>query len=530
MSALSRLAALSVTRRNVLASFAGKMSTALLSLAFTPLFSRLLGIEAYGLIGFSVTLNAALNLLDMGFSATMNREMAQLTVPLAAADALPDRETAEAAPNRNRQVEVPLARAQEAWTLVRTLERLYWPICLLIAVGITALAPLLAHRWVQVQRLHPITVQHAIVLMGLSLALQWPFTLYEGGLMGLQRQVLLNGLSVFVAVLRNVVPLVILRWSPSIVTYFAWQLVVSAVMTGSAWWSLRRALPAALSAPRFDAAVLRRVWKFAAGMAGITTVNLLITQADKGVLSRVFPLATLGYYTLAIGAAGAIYYLVAPLNNALFPRFVQMFAARETEPLAALYHAGCQAMAVIILPVGLVMAVFAPEVMLLWTRDPNTAAHTAPLLGWLAGGFVCNGIMTLPFSLQTAAGWTRLTLIVSAVWAALIVPLLLLLTRSFGPEGAAMVWFAMNFSHLFTIVPQMHRRLLPGELRRWYLHDLATPALAAGLVVLGCRHLLPLAENRIVLSAELVLVWICAVSAAMLVSPQARSLGKRRAV
>ena len=84
MTAVTRLASLSITRRNVLASFAGKMLTALLSLAFTPLFSRLLGMEAYGLIGFSITLNAALNLLDMGFSATMNREMAQLTVPLTA--------------------------------------------------------------------------------------------------------------------------------------------------------------------------------------------------------------------------------------------------------------------------------------------------------------------------------------------------------------------------------------------------------------------------------------------------------------
>ena len=519
ITAVSRLTALSITRRNVLASFAGKMLTALLSLAFTPLFSRMLGMEAYGLIGFSVTLNAALNLLDMGFSATMNREMAQLTVPLAAG-------TIQAA--RKVGVEIPPDRAAEARTLVRTLERVYWPVCLLIAFGIAALAPVLAHRWVHVQRLHPETVQRAILLMGLSLALQWPFTLYEGGLMGLQRQVLLNGIAVLVAVLRSIVPLMILRYSPSIVTYFLWQAVVSAVMTGSVWLALWRALPRSAERPRFDPRVLHRIWKFAVGMAGITTVNLLITQADKGVLSRVFPLTTLGYYTLAIGAAGAIYYLVAPLNNALFPRFVQMFAQNETAALARLYHAGCQAMSVIILPVGLVLAVFAPEVMLLWTHAPTTAAHTSRMVAWLAGGFVCNGLMTLPFSLQTAAGWTRLTLIVSAVWAAAIVPVLLLATHLFGPDGAAMVWFAMNFSHLFTIIPFVHQRLLKGEMARWYLQDTAIPALAAGLIVLTFRFLpLPFAANRIAASLWLIVVWGCAVSAAMLVSPQARSLRKQ---
>jgi hypothetical protein len=151
------------------------------------------------------------------------------------------------------------------------------------------------------------------------------------------------------------------------------------------------------------------------------------------------------------------------------------------------------------------------------------------MVAWLAGGFACNGLMTLPFSLQTAAGWTRLTLIVSALWAAAIVPLLLLATRIFGPEGAAMVWFAMNFSHLFTIVPFVHRRLLKGELARWYLHDIAVPALAAGLTVLLFRFLpTPMAGNRIGVSFWLVVVWLCAVSAAMLVSPQARSLRRQR--
>ncbi len=518
MSVVKHLGSLSLTRRNVLASFAGKMLTALLSLACTPLFSKLLGIEAYGLIGFSVTLNAALNLLDMGFSATMNREMAHLTVPIG---------DGNRASGGGSSVEIPAERALEARTLVRTLERVYWPICLLIALGIAVLAPVLTHRWVHVHRLHPITVQHAILLMGVSLALQWPFTLYEGGLMGLQRQVVLNSISVLVALLRNVVPLIFLRYTPSILTYFWWQLVVSGVMTGSVWWSLWRALPPSEKAACFDSAVLGRVWKFAAGMAGIATVNLLITQADKVVLSRELP--TLGYYTLAIGAAGALYYLVAPLNNALFPRFVQMFAQKETQSLARLYHAGCQAMSVIILPVGLVMAAFAPEVMLVWTRDTNTAAHTARLLVWLAGGFVCNGIMTLPFSLQTAAGWTRLTLIVSTAWAALIVPLLLVMTRRFGPEGAAMVWFLMNFSHLFVIVPLVHRRLLKGELAHWYLRDLARPAFAASLVVLAFRLLPePFIGSRIGTVLWLIVVWFCAVSAATLISPQARSLRKQR--
>ena len=516
MTAVARLTQLSITRRNVLASFAGKMLTALLSLAFTPPLQppvrhggvRADRVQRYPECGVESARHGIQRHHEPRDGAVDGREDRGRTFR--------QRERTDTCGTGHRS-ENPGAHAGAGLL----------PICLLIAVGTAALAPILANRWVHVQRLHPITAQHAIALMGLSLALQWPFTLYEGGLMGLQRQVLLNGISVLVALLRNVVPLLILRWSPSIVTYFAWQVVVSGVMTGSVWLSLWKALPSSPERPRFDPTVLRRIWKFAVGMAGITTVNLLITQADKGVLSRVFPLTTLGYYTLAIGAAGAIYYLVAPLNNALFPRFVQMLTQQDTVALARIYHAGCQAMSVIIVPVGLVMTIFGREVMLLWTRDATTASHTAALVGWLTAGFVCNGLMTLPFSLQTAAGWTRLTLVVSTAWAVAIVPMLLLATRRFGPEGAAMVWFVMNFSHLFTIVPFVHRRLLRGELARWYLQDVALPTLAAAAVVGAFRLMPPVTGNRTGVSLWLVVVWFCAVSAAMLVSPQARSLRRR---
>ena len=45
-----------------------------------PFYIKLLGIEAYGLVGFYVTLLAALQVLDLGISPTINREMARHSV------------------------------------------------------------------------------------------------------------------------------------------------------------------------------------------------------------------------------------------------------------------------------------------------------------------------------------------------------------------------------------------------------------------------------------------------------------------
>lgn len=54
--------------RNLLAGLANSIWTALIGLAVVPLYLKYLGIEAYGLIGFFVTTQALLQLLDMGLA------------------------------------------------------------------------------------------------------------------------------------------------------------------------------------------------------------------------------------------------------------------------------------------------------------------------------------------------------------------------------------------------------------------------------------------------------------------------------
>lgn len=65
---------------NLVANFAGTGWSALMQLLFIPVYIKLMGIEAYGLIGFYVTLQGALQILDFGLSPTMNREMARYSI------------------------------------------------------------------------------------------------------------------------------------------------------------------------------------------------------------------------------------------------------------------------------------------------------------------------------------------------------------------------------------------------------------------------------------------------------------------
>src|SRR5262249_36116507 len=73
---------------------------------------------------------------------------------------------------------------------------------------------------------------------------------------------------------------------------------------------------------------------------------------------------------------------------------------------------------------------------------------------------------------------------INVVLIVVLVPLLLVLTRHFGPVGAAMAWFGLHTIYLVVGTAVTHRFLLRGLARRWLTTDVAIPMLTA-LAVIG---------------------------------------------
>ncbi len=195
---------MTVVKRNIIANFAGQGWAALMALAFVPLYIKFLGIEAYGLIGFFAMLQGAFQILDLGLSQTMNREMARYS-------ALPD-------------------KAGEARDLVRTLEVGYWAIGIVISVGVITASPFIAGHWIKPGTIPVKTIHHAVMIMGVVAAFQWPLSFYDGGLMGLQKQVLSNSIKIGISTLSSFGAVFILwKVSPTITAFFTWQIIVSAL-------------------------------------------------------------------------------------------------------------------------------------------------------------------------------------------------------------------------------------------------------------------------------------------------------------
>lgn len=442
-----------------------------MSLAFVPLYIKFMGIESYGLIGIFTSLLALFSLLDMGLSTTLNRELARFS-------AVPD-------------------KAQDMRNLVRTLEYPYWGIAVLIGVAVVGLSGPIANYWVNTDKLTPATVKTALMIMGGVVAFRWPVSLYSGGLMGLQKQVLLNGINVFVATLQGFgATLVLWLISPTIQAFFVWQIFTSMVQVSLVAVFLWRGLPVSGHRSHFQKDSLLKIWRFAAGMTGISLTVIFLMQTDKIVLSKILSLKMFGYYTLATVVGQALYYFIGPVYTALFPKFSQLVSINDQNGLKELYHKGCQFMSVMILPAAIVVSFFSSEILLLWTGDPVTVANTHSIASILIIGTVLNGLMNLPYALQLAHGWTKLSLYTNIIAVIVLVPLIYFLAKQYGPVGAAFAWVILNSGYFLISIHIMHRRLLTDEKWRWYLNDVAVPMLTAITVAAIWRLLIPSEMSR----------------------------------
>jgi O-antigen/teichoic acid export membrane protein len=387
---------------------------------------------------------------------------------------------------------------------------------------VLVLAPAIAHHWVHASRLSPLTVERAIRLMGLVLVLQLPFSFYQAALMGLQRQVALNAIVVTTAAVRSVgTTLVLWKISPTIEAFFLCQLAVSviqmAVTLGCVWSTLGGALTT-----RPDLARLSSIWRYAAATSANSVVGIALTQTDKVLLSRLLPLEQFGYYALAGTVASFVWAIAIPVNQALFPRFAQLIELGDRVTLSALYHRASQVMVVALVPAAATVVVFAWQLIFWWTRNPRTADQTALIAALIIAGSTLNAVATVPTYLQSAAGWPSLMLYSNIAFAIVLVPAILVIAPRYGAPGAAFVWLVLNAGYLLFNVPIMHRRLLRGELWRWYRDDLVRPALGAILVAAIGRALMPASSSSWIMAAWIAGVGLLALVTSALLATQVR--------
>lgn len=445
-------------KRTFIASYAVQAYVSLIGLLLMPVYLHYMGAEATGMVGFFLMLQAFLQLLDLGLSPCLAREMSLFRAGVIDARAARER--------------------------LRGLEWILGSIALIAVIVLMAARDWIVADWLKIRELSAHEVSLSIAAMVVAAATRWLAGLYRSGLTGLEQQSTLNIAAVAFATLKfgGVVPM-LAWWSAAPRTFFVFQAVAGAGELVILSALLYRALPkCAISKwPRWSA--LRGMWPVARAMAFMSAMWVVVMQLDKLILSTILSLDAFGHYTIANSAAGAVLLLVPPLSQVLQPRMTVLATQGSGAELMRLYRTASQFAAVAFAAIGGGMAFFAESALWAWTGDYGLAHQSAPILAWygLANGVA--GILVLPFMLQFAHGYLRLHVLGNIVLGVTLLPALAIAAMSYGAVGAGAVLFCANVIFLVFWVPMVYLKLMPDLTWQWLWRDLA-PAGSATLAAL----------------------------------------------
>jgi O-antigen/teichoic acid export membrane protein len=484
-------------RRNIVANTLGRGWSTFLGVAVLPLYLRLLGAEAYGLVGLYTTIAVFCSLCDAGISASLGRELAR----------------ANAEPDSGKYIA----------DVVRTAEVLYLAIGLALGALISLGAPLIVTHWLNLRELKPAVAIRAVELMGVFFVFQWPTGLYLGGLAGLQKQVEGNVVSSIAASVRTIGTVVVLWWtSATITTFYVWQVIAAVGYFFAAREALLRAPELKRSEGAFRWSIVHKVRAFAGGLTLLSFLAVLVSQLDKIVLMRLVSLQAFGYYTFATSIAAATTFFSQPVLAATYPAMIAAHAGGDDRRLADLFHRGAQLVSVAIFAPAAVMFAFAPVVLRLWARDPATAANASVLISACLVGASLNSTAVMPYNLTLAAGRVGPTLVAGCAGLIVYAATLALFAPTLGVIAGAIGGALVNAIGLVIYAELAVNPLLPGHGWRWMRDDILVPLLAAAFIAVAVRCAASSRTSLAVQAAGLLLASGCTLAGAALATRTCR--------
>jgi O-antigen/teichoic acid export membrane protein len=443
---------MSSLKRNISANFLGQIYVSLIGILCLPLYLKYLGAEAYGLVGFFTLLQAWLQLLDLGISPTLGREVARL----------------KHAPEKAHQLRA----------VVRSLECIFVLISVVSGLALFLLRHRIAEDWLTVLELDLALVAQCVGLMAVMVGLRWLSALYKSGINAYEQQVWMVSVEAVLVSLRFPGSLLLLFVFPGQVLYFfAYQLVLTVVEFALLTAKFRQLLPLATAPlPLFSSQELVRVAPFAMGIAYTGGLWVLVTQLDKLILSKTLPLAEYGYFSLVATITGGLLLLSNPVGKALLPRMTSLLAQGKEAEMLALYRRATRLVVCVVAPLTIVISAYPKLVVYVWTGDTSAATWTADVLPMFVLGTGLLSVAGFQYFLQFAHGRIRQHVIYNTFSAALSVPMIIYSAITFGPVGVAAVWLGFRTLSFLLWSPYVHHLFAPGIHWSWITRDVAVPA------------------------------------------------------
>jgi O-antigen/teichoic acid export membrane protein len=397
--------------QNIVANFIGKFWSILSNFLFVPLYIHYLGFESFSIISFTLVIASLMAVIDAGLTATLSREFAR------------DDNCGD-----------------EKIRIFKTLESSYFILIGLSIVLVYAISGTIANNWLNLSSFDPNRISFFLKIMSFDIGFQLLLRFYMGGLLGFEKHVKANMYQVGWGILRNGIVIFAIIIFPTLEMFFLWQTFSTIIFSILVGLSLKKELSGHYKFDfsfRIEKSVFKKIWRFAGGMLLISLVASLNTQMDKLTISKLLPIESLGYYTLAVSLSMGITVFVSPISIALLPRFTALYSTGKKSEASLLFHKINLFVSIIVFTVTAIMAIFAKELLWIWTGNLDLAENASIYLPIIAVSTAMLSIATIPYNIAIANGYTKLNNLLGLFSLLITLPGYWIAINYFGAIGAA---------------------------------------------------------------------------------------------
>jgi O-antigen/teichoic acid export membrane protein len=177
---------------------------------------------------------------------------------------------------------------------------------------------------------------------------------------------------------------------------------------------------------------------FGGWMTVSNVLGPLMVTFDRFLIGSVISIAAVAYYSIPYEVVTKLWLISTALVGVLFPVFSAASFVDRTR-LAYLYESGVKYIFVVLLPITLVLVIFAPEGLAVWLGS-DFAHNSASVARLLAVAVLMNCMAHVPFTHLQSVGRPDVTAKFHLMELPVYIVMLFFLARSWGITGVAVAW------------------------------------------------------------------------------------------
>jgi O-antigen/teichoic acid export membrane protein len=429
-----------VVARNAIWSVVGRAAPMIVAIALTPRLIHMLGDSRWGVFTIALSLTGMMGLFDFGIGRALTRTVA-----------------------------VSLGDNKDAGPSVMT------GIVALTALGFvgTLLLGLFVEFWTRSALKVPVSMQMEVRISLYLLCLAVPLILLNGALFGVlsafQRQRQVSLINIPIMILYYAGPLASFFFYPSLVGVILVLVFLRAIMTYGYWLICLQCMPS-LKTARPSWEELKPLAKLGGWMTVSNLAWPLLSYIDRFVIASVVSAAVTGFYVTPSDLISRAYLVPTAVTTSAFPAIAASYI-KDKLNTANIFRRSVLAIAGALFVPSLLVVAFSNQILQIWL-GAEFASHASVVFHWFGIGIMMACCDIAPGMLD-AIGMPKMNALFSIGEIVCYVPLIMVLVRFSGLEGAAIAW-AIRVLLDFLIRSFLATRFYP---------PIARAALKAGTVV-----------------------------------------------